>query len=118
MRRQLAELAQHYSILDYEPGWGVGILGDNRPEWLMTHIGSMMAVRALPTGIYQTSTPEQVAYILAHAEARVVVVDTLEQWLKIQSVQSELPLLKAVVLMGEIGNASDPLCSLGRTFWH
>ena len=93
---------------DYEPGWGVGILGDNRPEWLMTHIGSM-AVRALPTGIYQTSTPEQVAYILAHAEARVVVVDTLEQWLKIQSVQSQLPLLKAVVVMGEIGNASDPL---------
>ena len=92
----------------YEPGWGVGILGNNRPEWLMTHIGSM-AVRALPTGIYQTSTPEQVAYILSHAEARVVIVDSLDQWTKLKTVRSELPLLKAVVVMGSTGDVSDPL---------
>ncbi|MGB0645653.1 MAG: AMP-dependent synthetase/ligase [Bradymonadia bacterium] len=94
--------------LNYEPGWGVGILGNNRPEWLMTHIGSM-SVRALPTGIYQTSTPSQIAYILNHSEARVVVIDTLEQWTKISSCLDELPLLKKVVVMEPIESAPDPM---------
>ena len=93
---------------EYEPGWGVGIIGNNRPEWLMTHIGSMSA-RALPTGIYQTSTPDQVAYILAHSEARIVVVDTVEQWIKVKEKQSELPLLKSVVIMNDKGDIDDPL---------
>ena len=93
---------------DYEPGWGVGILGNNRPEWLMTHIGSM-SVRALPTGVYQTSTAEQVAYILNHSEARVAIVDTLEQWDKIKSCIDQLPLLKAVVVMDQFEPQDDEM---------
>ncbi len=93
---------------DYEPGWGVGIVGNNRPEWLMTHIGSM-SVRALPTGVYQTSTAEQVAYILNHSEARVAIVDTLEQWEKIKSCLDELPLLKAVVVMDQMPEQEDEM---------
>ena len=93
---------------EYEPGWGVGILGNNRPEWLMTHIGSM-SVRALPTGVYQTSTAEQVAYILNHSEARVAIVDTLEQWEKIKSCIKQLPLLKAVVVMDKLKPQDDEM---------
>ena len=68
-----------------------------------------MSIRALPTGIYQTSTPSQVAYILNHSEARVVVIDTLEQWTKIKSCRDELPLLKTVVVMEAIEAAPDPM---------
>lgn len=100
---------------DYEPGWGIGIIGNNRPEWLITHIGAM-TVRALPTGIYQTSTAEQMAYILSHSEARIAVVDTIEQWEKIASKRHELPLLSAVVLMDDEAIVDDPLVMTWSSF--
>ena len=90
----------------YEPGWGLAILGDNRPEWLISHLGGM-AVRALPTGIYQTSTADQIAYILNHAEVRVVVVDSWSRWERISEKRDVLPLLKLVVLLDAEGHDLD-----------
>src|SRR3982750_3380847 len=40
----------------YAPGDAVAILGDNTPEWVIADVGGMLA-RAVPAGIYQTSTP-------------------------------------------------------------
>jgi long-chain acyl-CoA synthetase len=64
--------------------WGVkknehvAILSDNRPEWLFADLGTQL-VGARSVGIYQTNTHEDVAYILNHAQCRVIFVEDQEQ---------------------------------------
>ncbi len=56
----------------------VAILGQNRPEWLFCHLGTMAAGGAT-CGIYSTSSPDQIAYLLRHSEARVLFLEDEEQ---------------------------------------
>ncbi len=84
--------------LRLQPEGTVGILGFNRPEWAIGCLGTM-AGGGVPVGIYQTCSPEQVSYILGHAESRVVIVENAEQWEKVRRVRGELPALEHAVLM-------------------
>ena len=45
-------------------GGAVAILGDSRAEWVLAAVGTLYA-GGVATGIYQTSTADQVAYILS-----------------------------------------------------
>lgn len=65
-----------------EPGQAVGILSNNRAEWLIAALGSL-AAGAVPVGIYPTLLTEQVAYVLNHCRARLVVVEDGAQWAKV-----------------------------------
>jgi len=60
----------------------VAVLGENRPEWLYTSLG-IMAAGGATCGIYPTSSPEQVLYLLEHSEARVIFVENEEQLEKV-----------------------------------
>lgn len=83
-------------------GGTVGILGSNRPEWVLGCLGTL-SVGAVPAGIYQTCAPNQVAYILEHASSSVVIVEDVTQWEKIRKVRDQLPELHHVVFMrGEV----------------
>ena len=86
------------TALGVEPGQAVGILGANRPEWVILDVGAM-AAGAVPAGIYTTSSPAECAYILNHCEAPVLLVENEAQWAKIASVRGELPHLRHVVTM-------------------
>ncbi len=68
------------------PGERVAILGENRPEWLYCHLGTM-AAGGVTCGIYPTSSSDQVAYLLRHSEARVLFLEDEEQ------VEKALPVL-------------------------
>src|SRR3970040_696349 len=56
------------------PGERVGILGENRPEWLYSDLG-IQSAGGVSVGIYATNSSEQVRYIIEHSEARVVIVE-------------------------------------------
>ena len=68
------------------PGDRLAILGQNRPEWLYCHVAGM-TVGGVTCGIYPTSSPEQIAYLLGHSEARVLFLEDEEQ------VEKALPVL-------------------------
>ena len=68
-------------------GERVAILGDNRPEWLYCHLGTMAAGGAT-CGIYATSSPEQVRYLLQHSGARYLFLDNEEQLEKVNLASS------------------------------
>ncbi len=91
----------------YEPGQAVAIVGNNSPEWVIADVGAMLA-RGVATGIYQTNTPEQVAYVAAHCEARVLVLEDRKQWLKIDAERAKLPLVKRIVMIREHDKVDDP----------
>ena len=94
--------------LGVEAGQPVCILGANRPEWVILDVGAM-AARAIPAGIYSTSSPGECAYILNHSEAPVLLVEDDAQWQKIASVRDQLPHLRHVVMMRRGGAVDDPL---------
>jgi long-chain acyl-CoA synthetase len=74
----------------------VAVLGENRPEWLFSHLGVMTAGGAT-CGIYPTSSPEQVEYVLSHSEARVAFVENEEQLEKVLAVRQRTRVERVVV---------------------
>jgi len=74
----------------------VAILGDNRPEWLYCHLGAMAAGGAT-CGIYATSAPEQIKYLLSHSESRILFLESEEQLEKALQVVAETPVERVVV---------------------
>jgi long-subunit acyl-CoA synthetase (AMP-forming) len=55
-------------------GDSVGLLLSNRPEFFPLDLGAT-SLGAVPVSLYQTSSPEQIAYIVGDAEIAVVVTE-------------------------------------------
>ncbi len=88
--------------MGFEPGQTMSIFSNNRPEWHFADLGCM-AVGGVTVPIYQTSAPDQIAYILNHSEARYVVCENEEFASKILKLRDKLETIqKAVVLEGSI----------------
>jgi long-chain acyl-CoA synthetase len=68
-----AELVGHALLaLGVEAGDRVAIHSENRREWLYADIGAV-AVRAVTVGLYPTNPADEVAYLLSHSGARVLI---------------------------------------------
>jgi long-chain acyl-CoA synthetase len=92
----------------FRPGGRIAILGFNRPEWVILDVATM-SVGGAPAGIYTTSSPEEVQYITAHAEAPLILVENKVQLDKVLAVRSELPDLKWIVTMRGAPDVDDPM---------
>ncbi|XP_069061776.1 long-chain-fatty-acid--CoA ligase ACSBG2-like isoform X2 [Pleurodeles waltl] len=88
--------AKGFLRLGLEPFHGVGILGFNAPEWLISTIGGIMA-GGLAVGIYTSNSPEACQYVAENCKANILVVENPQQLAKILQVQDQLPHLKAIV---------------------
>ena len=84
--------------LGLEPGKGVAIIGYNCPQWFYADVGAIFA-GGVPAGIYTTNSPEQCQYIAHHCEAQIAVVEDAAQLEKFKKIQSQLPELKAIIMM-------------------
>jgi long-chain acyl-CoA synthetase len=90
------EVAAGLIALGLEPGDCVAILGDNRPEWLYCHVGAMTS-GGVTCGVYPSSAPEQVAYVVGHSESKILFVENEEQVDKVLRILPELHVVKVVV---------------------
>lgn len=66
----------------HQPGERVAVLAGNHAVWPIADLGILLA-GGVSVGLYPTSAPAQVRHVLADAEARVVVADTVEQQAKV-----------------------------------
>jgi long-chain acyl-CoA synthetase len=80
------------------PGDRVAILASNRPEWIHTDMAAM-TIGAVPLGIYATASPEQMEYLLHHSKARLLVIETEEQYQRIAAHIKNLSGLGSIVMM-------------------
>jgi long-chain acyl-CoA synthetase len=78
------------------PQDNVAIIGDNRPEWLYCHLGIQTA-GGVTVGVYPTSAPEQVRYLLDHSEARLIFVENEEQLDKVLAIVGDTRIERVVV---------------------
>jgi long-chain acyl-CoA synthetase len=93
----------------------VCILGFNCYEWVVMDLASIM-IGAIPAGIYATCSPQEVAYILDHSEASVLLLENREQWDKIVAERDNLQYLKHVVGMIRCENIDDTISCTWESF--
>src|SRR3954452_21502201 len=74
----------------------VAILGDNRPFWVCAELAAQ-SIGAASVGIYQDSNLNEVAYVIDHCDAKVVVAEDQEQVDKILDMLERLPKVRHVV---------------------
>src|ERR671910_2544559 len=100
------EVALGLIDLGVAPGDKVSILAHTRPEWTHACFGVLSAGGALVT-IYQTNSPEECQYVLAHSDSRAVFVEDAGQLAKIREVRAECPELRHVIVMDASGSELD-----------
>lgn len=82
--------------LGVKPGDKVAVIGDNRPEWVWTEVAAQ-AVGAASVGLYQDSNVTEVAFVIDHCDASIVVAEDQEQVDKILDMLDKLPKVRHVV---------------------
>ena len=80
----------------------VGIIGDNRPQWIFSEIAAHV-VRASIFGLYQDSLNDEVTYLINYAGAELIVAEDEEQVDKLLEIADECPGLKHIVYVDPRG---------------
>lgn len=88
--------------LGVEVGDRVAVHSENRPEWLYTDVATV-AVRGATVGLYPTNPPAEVAYLLGHSGAKVLVAEDQEQVDKALAVVGDCPDLERIVYLDPRG---------------
>jgi long-chain acyl-CoA synthetase len=90
-------LAASLIEIGVKPGDRVGLIAENRVEWLVSDLG-ILAAGGVTCAMYTTSSAEQVAYVVRHAEARVVIAENEEQLDKLLPLCRSGELLRVIVM--------------------
>ena len=88
--------------LGVKRGDRIGLLSDNRPEWLALDL-SILSLGAIDVPRGRDAMEYEIEYILKTTEAEVCVVENLELYKKLTSVSERLPKLKYVIVIEETG---------------
>src|SRR5215510_8308449 len=100
----------------------IGIIGDNRPDWVAAEVASH-AIGAMSLGLYRDVLDEEAAYLLSYGEARLVFAEDEEQVDKLLTLADRVPHLKHIVYsdprgMRKYGDPrlmeADKLAAMGR----
>ena len=83
-------------------GGHVGVLSENRVEWVLGQLGASL-VGGVTVGVYSTSPSNEIAYVLGHADAEVVICEDQEQSDKVLEALAQLPRLKKIVVIEHKG---------------
>jgi long-chain acyl-CoA synthetase len=100
---EVERLAGGLLALGLEQEQRVGIASSTRYEWILADLAVMCAGGATTT-VYPSTMAEDVAYILADAECRVVFAEDAEQVAKLQEHRADLPALETVVVLDGAGS--------------
>jgi long-chain acyl-CoA synthetase len=100
----------------------IGIIGDNRPDWVAAEIATH-AIGGLSLGLYRDVLDEEAAYLLNYGEAKLVFAEDEEQVDKLLTLADRVPHLKHIVYSDPRGMRkyddprlmeADKLAAMGR----
>ncbi len=86
------------SALGVLTGGHVGVLSENRIEWVLAQMGAGL-IGAVTVGVYPTSPSSEVAYVVGHADISVMVCEDQEQTDKLLEARATLPALRKIVVI-------------------
>jgi long-chain acyl-CoA synthetase len=100
----------------------IGIIGDNRPDWVSAEIATH-AIGGMSLGLYRDVLDEEAAYLLNYGEAKLVFAEDEEQVDKLLALADRAPKLRYIVYSDPRGMRkyddprlipADKLAALGR----
>ncbi|WP_395680712.1 long-chain fatty acid--CoA ligase [Inquilinus sp.] len=74
----------------------VGLIGDNRPDWVAGQIAAH-AAGAMSLGLYRDALDEEVAYLIGHASVALVLAEDEEQVDKLLGLGDRIPSVRHIV---------------------
>jgi long-subunit acyl-CoA synthetase (AMP-forming) len=98
LRDEVAGVAAGLQAAGLRPGQTIVLMMRNRPEFHVVDLAATF-LRATPVSIYNSSSAEELQYLVDHAEAEIAVVEDvgfLERFLK---VRAELPRLRRIFVI-------------------
>jgi long-chain acyl-CoA synthetase len=102
MLARMRRIALGLHALGIEKGERVAILSENRPEWTLTDCGALIA-GVVDVPIYTTQTPAQVCYILKDSGARVLFVQNLAAFERVQEAIRDCSALEHIIFFDAAG---------------
>src|SRR3954471_8694472 len=95
-QRRVHDFALGMVELGLGKGDVIGIIGDNRPDWVAAEIASH-AIGAMSLGLYRDVMDEEAAYLLSYGEAKLVFAEDEEQVDKLLALADRVPQLKHII---------------------
>ena len=96
--RKINRLSKALMGYGIKQGDKISLIGPGSPKWFVTDM-SAMTMGAVVAPIYITSSGDQIAYIVNHSGARLLFVDDISYFQRIEPVISKMPGLEKVVLL-------------------
>ncbi|MGR9047151.1 AMP-binding protein [Halobacillus faecis] len=88
--------------LSIQAGDRIGIIGDNRPHWIVTELAAQ-SIGAIPVGIYQDASSNALAHYLHECEPRILVVEDQEQVDKLLEIIDSFSTIEAILFYNDKG---------------
>ncbi len=110
--RRVAALGTALLHLGVAPGDRVGLISDNRPQWLLADLACVtIGAPDVPRG--SDSTAKELEYILGHADCVAAFVEDARQLEKVQGFRDRLPGLRLLVVL-DPAFPEQPPCDVHR----
>ncbi len=95
---EAGDFAAGLSKLGVGKGDAVGLVSDNRREWLVADL-AILGLRAADVPRGRDTLPVELAFILSRAQCKTVIAENLEQAEKVLGIRAELPLLERLIVL-------------------
>ncbi|MBI3409187.1 MAG: long-chain fatty acid--CoA ligase [Planctomycetes bacterium] len=107
-REQALACASALVDVGVAPGERVGLVAENRSEWLIADL-AIMAAAAVNVPPHAPLATRQIHYQLVDADVRWLFVSTAEQLAKVRSIRGELPGLRGVIVFDRMSATEDAI---------
>jgi long-chain acyl-CoA synthetase len=97
--------------LGMQPGAHVGILSENRQEWVLAQFGISCAGGVI-VGMYPTSPAAEIDHLVNASDTEILFIEDQEQLDKIDELQGRLPKLRQLIVFDPRGTAGSELLNL------
>jgi long-chain acyl-CoA synthetase len=97
---QVARCAAGLRALGFGPGQHLVLMLRNRPEFHVLDLAAAFC-GGVPVSIYNSSSTEQIQYLVDHCEATIAIADDRAFLERFHSIRGELPTLKHLGVLGD-----------------
>ncbi len=87
--------------MGYKKGDKIATVTNNRPEWNFIDFG-MAQIGCVHVGIYPTISDKEYLHILAHSDARILIVSSKELYDKLLPIYEKTPSLEDIYIIDEV----------------
>jgi long-chain acyl-CoA synthetase len=99
-QEDVESLALGFLDIGIKPQDHVGLISDNRVEWILSDL-ALLGIGAADVPRGSDATAQELEYILSHAECKVVLVENPAVLSKVLQIRDNLPDMRTVVVLDE-----------------